>query len=143
MIKQSVRLSPNRIRYTVISHQTAGLLFLTIIGDSGKGPVYMDCRGASKEDIEYMKYWLLNEGNQGVLDYLSEEGIDPARHAIEFRTYDISLNGGVWFNPEGETSLKGLYAAGQNIPGDVGGGCFRLDGRGKSGPICQGVRYCY
>ncbi len=28
----------------------------------------MDCRGASKEDIEYMLYWLRNEGNQGLLD---------------------------------------------------------------------------
>ena len=60
----------------------------------------MDCPGASKEDIEYMKYWMLNEGNQGVLDYLSEEGIDPQGTLLNSRTYDISLKGGVWFNPK-------------------------------------------
>ena len=36
---------------------------------SGRGPVYMDCRGASKEDIEYMEHWLRNEGNVGLLNH--------------------------------------------------------------------------
>jgi len=83
----------------------------------GKGPVYMDCRGASKGDIDYMKYWLLNEGNKGLLDYLAEDGIDTSKHAIEFRTYEIGVKGGVWFNVKGETSLKGLFSAGDEYFG--------------------------
>lgn len=79
----------------------------------------MDCRGASEEDLEYMKYWLLNEGNKGVLDYLAEEGINPGKHAIEFRTYDIGLNGGVGYAPDGSTSLKGLFSAGQEHSGGM------------------------
>ncbi len=86
---------------------------------SGRGPVYMDCRGASKEDIEYMKHWLLNEGNKGILDHMAEEGIDPATHAIEFRSYEIGLNGGIWYNPNGETSIRGLFSAGQEFSGDM------------------------
>ncbi len=86
---------------------------------SGRGPVYMDCRGASDDDIEYMKYWLLNEGNKGILDHLKAEGIDPGKHAIEFRTYDIGLNGGVWYTPDGSTSMKGLFSAGQEHSGGM------------------------
>jgi len=86
---------------------------------SGRGPVYMDCRGASHEDIEYMKHWLRNEGNQGILDYMDEVGIDPGKHAIEFRTYDIGLNGGILYNPQGETTLKGLYSSGQEYSGGM------------------------
>ncbi len=86
---------------------------------SGRGPVYMDCQGASEDDLEYMKHWLLNEGNKGVLDHMAEEGIDPSKHAIEFRTYEIGVNGGVWFNINGETSLKGLFSAGQEYSGGM------------------------
>ncbi len=86
---------------------------------SGKGPVYMDCRGASEEDIDYMKHWLRNEGNIGVLDSLKEDGIDLLKNAVEFYTYGVSLNGGVSFNTRGETSIPGLYSAGQEYSGDM------------------------
>jgi succinate dehydrogenase/fumarate reductase flavoprotein subunit len=86
---------------------------------TGKGPVYMDCRGASKEDLDYMRYWLLQEGNKGILDNMAEEGIDPGRHAIEFRSYDTHLRGGVRYNLNGETSVKGLFAAGQEYFGHM------------------------
>ena len=69
----------------------------------------MDCRGASEEDIEYMKHWLRNEGNIGVLDLLDEDGIDLLKNAVEFYTYGVSLNGGVSFNTRGETSIPGIY----------------------------------
>jgi succinate dehydrogenase/fumarate reductase flavoprotein subunit len=85
----------------------------------GKGPVFMDCRGASKEDIDYMKYWLMNEGNKGLLDYLAEEGIDPGEHPIEFRSYEIGLKGGIYFNTKGETSIEGLFSAGDEYHGGM------------------------
>ncbi len=86
---------------------------------TGRGPVYMDCRGASREDIDYMKYWLENEGNKGMLEEMATEGIDPLTHAVEFCTYGIGVSGGVDFNTEGKTSLKGLFAAGQEYSGDM------------------------
>jgi succinate dehydrogenase/fumarate reductase flavoprotein subunit len=79
----------------------------------------MDCRGASEEDIEYMKHWLRHEGNIGVLDSLQEDGIDLLKNAVEFYTYGVSLSGGVSFNTKGETSLTGLYSAGQEYSGDM------------------------
>ncbi len=66
-----------------------------------------------------MKHWLLNEGNQGILDFMAEEGIDPGKQAIEFRTYEIGVNGGVWLTPEGKTSLEGLFSAGQEYSGGM------------------------
>lgn len=59
------------------------------------------------------------EPNKGILDNMAEEGIDPGKHAIEFRTYGIGVNGGIWFNTDGETSLKGLFSAGQEYSGDM------------------------
>ena len=44
--------------------------------NSGRGPVYMDCRAAPQEDIDYMTHWLSHEGNEGLLTFLKEEGID-------------------------------------------------------------------
>jgi succinate dehydrogenase/fumarate reductase flavoprotein subunit len=84
---------------------------------SGKGPVYMDVRGASNEDIKYMLYWLKHEGNQGLLDHLSEAGIDLKKNPVEFRTYEIGIKGGVRFNADGESSLKGLFSAGDEYHG--------------------------
>jgi len=86
---------------------------------SGKGPVYQDCRGASDEDIEYMIHWLRNEGNEGLVRYMEEEGIDPRKHAIEFRTYEIGVSGGPFFTAKGETSLPGLFCAGDEYGGGM------------------------
>jgi succinate dehydrogenase/fumarate reductase flavoprotein subunit len=79
---------------------------------SARGPVYMDCRGASDEDMEDMYHWLRNEGNTGLLGHLKEEGIDPTQHSIEFGTYEFGTRGGVWHTTGSETCLQGLYAAG-------------------------------
>ncbi|MFC1869557.1 FAD-binding protein, partial [Thermodesulfobacteriota bacterium] len=80
--------------------------------NSGKGPVYMDCRGASKEDLEYMIHWLRNEGNEGLLDHMDEEGIDPGKNLIEFGRFEPVLFGGLYYSNGSETTVKGLYAAG-------------------------------
>lgn len=89
--------------------------FTTMYDDylkNGKGPVYQDCRGASDEDIEYMIHWLRNEGNEGIVRSMEEEGIDPRKHAIEFRTYEIGVRGGIWWDINGQTCLPGMYSAG-------------------------------
>jgi len=86
---------------------------------SGKGPVYMDCRGISEEDYQYMAHWLRHEGNASFLDYLEEEGIDLKERPVEFSTYEMHLSGGVLYNEKGETSVTGLYAAGDELFGGI------------------------
>ncbi|MBW1802530.1 MAG: FAD-binding protein, partial [Deltaproteobacteria bacterium] len=90
---------------------------------SGRGPVYMDCKGLSDDGLEYMYHWLRNEGNVGLLDHLAEEGIDPREKPVEFRSYHYELfpRGGVYYDETGATSLKGLYAAGDEFFGGISG----------------------
>jgi succinate dehydrogenase/fumarate reductase flavoprotein subunit len=87
---------------------------------SGRGPVYNDVRGASKEDIKYMVHWLRNEGNEGLIRYMEEEGIDLSKNAVEFRTYEMGVFGGVLYDAKGITSLPGLFAAGEECGGGMG-----------------------
>lgn len=94
--------------------------------NSGKGPAYMDCSEASDEDIEYMKWGLSNEGNLATLDGMAKEGIDLKKHMVEFGQYDAIIRGrgGIDVNVNAETSLKGLYAAGDeagNFRGGIAG----------------------
>jgi len=86
---------------------------------SGKGPVYMDCRGISDEDYEYMMWGLRNEGNIALINHLEEEGIDIRKNAVEFMTYELTCRGGVNYNEKAETSVKGLYAAGDEYFGGI------------------------
>jgi succinate dehydrogenase/fumarate reductase flavoprotein subunit len=90
---------------------------------SGRGPVYMDCKGLSDNEMLYMYHWLRNEGNVALLDHLEAEGIDPRDKPLEFRSYHYELfpRGGVYYDETGETSLKGLYAAGDEIFGGISG----------------------
>ncbi len=79
---------------------------------SGKGPVYMDCRGISDKDYEYMLHFLRHEGLSSLINHLEEEGIDPRKNPIEFGTYEIMPKGGVYHDQKGETSVRGLFASG-------------------------------
>jgi succinate dehydrogenase/fumarate reductase flavoprotein subunit len=90
---------------------------------SGKGPVYIDCTETAKEDIDYMMWGLVQEGNTAMLDYMKREGIDVRKHRVEFRQYEPFLIGsrGIEIDRKAETSLPGLYAAGDDV------GNFRAD----------------
>ena len=87
---------------------------------SGEGPVYMDCRGISDEDYEYMMYWMVHEGNSSLLDFMKEEGINIRRHPVEFQVYHMLPEGKIWINERAETSVSGLYAAGDESMGGIG-----------------------
>lgn len=90
---------------------------------SGKGPIYMDCFGLNDKEFKYMLHWMKNEGNVSLLNYLKEEGVDIRKDPIEFWTYEFELfpRGGIYYNERGETSLKGLYAAGDEFFGGISG----------------------
>jgi fumarate reductase flavoprotein subunit len=64
-----------------------------------------------------MMYWMNHEGNTGLLGHLKEQGIDLRRNPVEFMTYEMTTRGGIYFNHRTETSLKGLYAAGDEYFG--------------------------
>jgi len=83
---------------------------------SGKGPVYMDMTGITKHDMEYMKHFMKNEGNETIIKHLEkEEGLDLARTGVEFQTFEMQVDGGIRANYRGETAVKGLYAAGDDV----------------------------
>lgn len=91
---------------------------------SGQGPAYMDCSGASKEDLEHMRWAMKCEGLTALIDYMDKEDIDPGRHAVEFGQYEANLcTNGIEIDINGESNIKGLFAAGDmmgNISGDIG-----------------------
>jgi len=86
---------------------------------SGKGPLYMDCTGMTEEDHEYMTHWMKHEGMVALLNHMQEEGIDLRKNPIEFATYPMRLGGQIVANAKAETTLKGLYAAGDEAFGDI------------------------
>ncbi|MEJ2725755.1 MAG: FAD-dependent oxidoreductase [Deltaproteobacteria bacterium] len=90
---------------------------------SGEGPVYIDCSATPEEDIEYMMWGLVHEGNTAMLDHMKKEGIDVRRHMVEFRQYEPFLIGsrGIEISEKAETNIAGLYAAGDEV------GNFRAD----------------
>jgi succinate dehydrogenase/fumarate reductase flavoprotein subunit len=109
--------TPNRV-YGDMTPEVKGV-YLEEFLKTGKGPVYMDCRGISKEDYEYMMHWMWHEGNAPLLDYMKEEGIDFRSHPVEFQTYHIIPEGKIWINKEGKTSVPGLYSAGDESMGGI------------------------
>lgn len=90
---------------------------------SGEGPVYIDCTTIDQKDLDYMMWGLVEEGNTGMLNYMKEEGIDVRKHRVEFHQYEPFLIGsrGIEIDINGETNVKGLYAAGDEV------GNFRAD----------------
>lgn len=86
---------------------------------SGKGPVYMDCTDMTEEDYKYMMHWMEHEGNISLLDHMKEEGIDLREHPIEFATYPLRAGGLIVADEKAQTSIKGLYAAGDEAYGDI------------------------
>ncbi len=86
---------------------------------SGRGPVYMDCTNITPDDYDYMMHWMVHEGNNALLNHMKDEGIDIRKHPIEFATYPFRLGGRILANEKGESSLKGLYAAGDEAYGDI------------------------
>lgn len=91
--------------------------------EDGSGPVYMNCSENAPEDMDFMMKSFLSEGDSSIVDYLEQYNIDLNKSMIEFGTYDYALCGrGLDIKLTGQTSLDGLYAAGDvlgNVRGDI------------------------
>jgi succinate dehydrogenase/fumarate reductase flavoprotein subunit len=79
----------------------------------------MDCTGIAQEDYEYMMHFMVQEGNVSLVDHMEAENIDLRKHPIEFATYPLRGGGLIVANGKAETTLKGLYAAGDEAFGDI------------------------
>jgi len=87
----------------------------------GKGPIYMDSAGLSDDEYQHMRNWLVQEGNTTILDYMDAEEIDPRENPLEFTTYEyLGFGGGIYMNANSETTVLGLYTAGDETPSGIG-----------------------
>jgi len=87
----------------------------------GRGPVFMDTTHLSEEDITELKKSYLNMYPELVLSWAAND-FNPAKEAIEIQGTEPYIVGGhtqsgYWIDINRETTIKGLYAA-----GDVAGG---------------------
>jgi succinate dehydrogenase/fumarate reductase flavoprotein subunit len=89
---------------------------------NGNGPAYIDCTGTSPEDLSFMRGGMVSEGLTALVNYMDGAGIEVSRHAVEFMQYEPHLIGrGLEIDVDGQTSVHGLYAAGDMV------GNFRAD----------------
>jgi adenylylsulfate reductase subunit A len=93
----------------------------TVENKEGRGPCYMDTTHLTTEDSYNLKKSYLNMYPHIVL-YWAGNGKDPSEEPVEIAGTEPYITGGhcqagYWINAERETTLPGLYAA-----GDVAGG---------------------
>ncbi|MGM9522683.1 MAG: FAD-dependent oxidoreductase [Oscillospiraceae bacterium] len=90
-------------------------------------PLFMNFKNNSDYDIEFTRWGLEHEGNAGTLDHLDDEGFDFRKHMIQFDRHlaqaDQAIQG-IDCNTKAETTVKGLYASGQEIGNAIGGISF-------------------
>ncbi|HEY4484760.1 MAG TPA: adenylylsulfate reductase, partial [Nitrospiria bacterium] len=87
----------------------------------GRGPVYLDTRHITPQQVRQLKSAFLDMYPSQVLYWISN-GINPQQEPVEVQTTEPYIVGGhcqagYWVDIDRRTSLEGLYAA-----GDVAGG---------------------
>ncbi len=88
----------------------------------GRGPCYLRTEGISPEQDESLRKAYLNMAPSQTLKWV-EAGKNPSKQNVEIEGTEPYIVGGhtasgYWVNTERETTIQGLYAA-----GDVAGGC--------------------
>jgi len=88
----------------------------------GRGPCYLKTEGITKEQDEDLQKAYLNMAPSQTLRWL-ESGLTPSLQNVEIEGTEPYIVGGhtasgYWVNTNRETTIKGLFAA-----GDVAGGC--------------------
>lgn len=99
---------PNRDAGDIAAENIPALLR---VYQEGKAPIYMDCSATSDDDLEFMKWGLMNEGNQAIFGNLKKRGIDDIRKIkLEFHAYQPILFPAARVTSKWETNVSGLYA---------------------------------
>ena len=106
-------------------------LVQTEIG-AGRGPVWLDCTDFSDA------VWAEFETSQGdvILSKTTAAGGNYRTQKIEVVPAAHSVLAGLVINPQGSTTLPGLFAAGENVTGIHGAG--RLSGNGLTACVVMG-----
>lgn len=106
-------------------------LVQTEIG-AGRGPVWLDCTDFSDA------VWAEFENSQGdvILSKITAAGGDYRTQKIEVVPAAHSVLAGLMIDPQGATTLPGLFAAGENVTGIHGAG--RLSGNGLTACVVMG-----
>ena len=106
-------------------------LVQTEIG-AGRGPVWLDCTDFSEA------VWAEFENSQGdvILSKITAAGGDYRTQKIEVVPAAHSVLAGLVIDPQGATTLPGLFAAGENVTGIHGAG--RLSGNGLTACVVMG-----
>jgi adenylylsulfate reductase subunit A len=102
--------------------------------EAGRGPIYADMSWGSEADQQYMLWAVENEGlGPGFLHLMRQYGLDFRKHKIEIwpiePEHSAAAAGGPILDQGCQTSLPGLYAAGDEaggIPGSVAPGAFTM-----------------
>ena len=99
---------------------------------ANKGPIYLDCTHFSEVT------WQEFEGSQGstTLDKLTEAGCDYRTEKIEVIPAAHSVLAGIEIDTNGQTTIPGIFAAGENATGIHGAG--RLSGNGLTACVVMG-----
>ncbi len=102
---------------------------------NNKGPIYLDCTHFSE------LAWQEFEGSQGTttLDKLTEAGCDYQTEKIEVIPAAHSVLAGIEIDTNAQTTIPGIFAAGENATGIHGAG--RLSGNGLTACVVMG-RIC-
>ena len=99
---------------------------------NNKGPIYLDCTHFS--DVTWQEF----EGSQGTttLDKLTEAGCDYRTEKIEVIPAAHSVLAGIEIDTNAQTTIHGIFAAGENATGIHGAG--RLSGNGLTACVVMG-----
>jgi len=96
----------------------------TFMGElnAGRGPIYADMSWGSEEDQAYMHWAVANEGSGSCFHHLNQRyNIDFRKHKIELwplePEHSAAAAGGPIVDSHCQTSLPGLYAAGDEAGG--------------------------
>lgn len=84
-------------------------------------PVFMNSTQCNQEELDYMTWGLTNEGNTCTLQHLKDENFDFRKHMIEFNLKVYGDVRGLWIDENGQTTVPGLYAAGNETGNCVAG----------------------
>ena len=77
---------------------------------AGKGPVWMDARGISRENEKYMRWGFESEALQPFLNWIDSEIIDFGTNRFEFTVFQPRTNIQMRIDANFQTSVTGLYA---------------------------------